>query len=256
MTDELKQEIDAFLEDFDTSQPTEPGEETDEVVEETSEETSEETTEETEEQPEEPSEETPAEPEEELDELSSLKKQNELLQQRLNEAYQHKPVKAETAVAADPLKTDFFGEWKFDDIVESQESLQKFLGEFAGKVVTVARESVLKDLPGTVSNLTTQQIEARRQVDGFYGDHPQLTSVKPFVAQVVSTVASEHADWELPQVLEEAAQRAYKALGLKQQVEKAGKKNPAFAPTKPGGPRGKLAEGGKSKLEKELEELM
>ncbi len=248
MSDELKQEIDAFLDEFDNVQATEPAEETDEAAVETPEET-EETPEETDE--------TRAEPEEELDELSSLKKQNELLHQRLNEAYQQKPAKAETAVvAAEPLKTDFFGEWKFDDIVESHESLQKFLGEFAGKVVTVARESVLKELPSTVSTMTSQQIEARQHVESFYGEHPQLASVKPFVAQVVSTVAAEHADWELPQVLDEAAKRAYTSLGLKRQVEKTTKKKPAFAPTTNGGTRGRDFEAAKSQLETELEELM
>ena len=251
MSDELKQEIDAFLDEFDTSQPTEPtepAEETDEAAVETPEET--------EEKPEEAAEaETEPAPEEDLDELSSLKKQNELLQQRLNEAYQQKPAQAETP-AAEPMKTDFFGEWKFDDIVESQESLQKFLGEFAGKVVTVARESVLKDLPSTVSTMTSQQIEARQHVESFYGEHPQLASVKPFVAQVVSTVAAEHADWELPQVLDEAAKRAYTSLGLKRQVEKTAKKKPAFAPTTNGGTRGRDFEAAKSQLEKELEELM
>lgn len=206
----------------------------------------------------------PAEPVEpasdnvELSELEELKKQNELLQARLNEAYSKpQPPKEETKPAVNLSDDDLLMGMKFDDIIESQESFQSFLKQFMTKTVEITRENVLKDLPKTVNSLTHQQIEARKTVDTFYGEHPQLATVKPYVAQVVSTVAAEHADWELPRVLEEAAERTYKALGLKRQVEKAERKKPAFAPTQTGGgPRGRSSDPSLSKLEQEIAELL
>jgi len=199
------------------------------------------------------------------DELTTLRKQNELLMQQLS------TLSAETQItkttennvteepSSDVPAESLFGEWKFDDIIENEDSFKKFLGDFAKKIVTHAEERLLQKLPGTVSKLTTEQMETRKVVDTFYTEHSQLAAVKPFVAKVVSVVASEHADWDLPQVLEESASRAYKALGLKKQAiaaaENAGSKKPAFA-SPASGKRGVDPNAGKSKLEKELEELM
>lgn len=199
------------------------------------------------------------------DELTTLRKQNELLMQQLS------TISAETQItkttennvteepSSDVPAESLFGEWKFDDIIENEDSFKKFLGDFAKKIVTHAEERLLQKLPGTVSKLTTEQMETRKVVDTFYTEHSQLAAVKPFVAKVVSVVASEHADWDLPQVLEESASRAYKALGLKKQAiaaaENAGSKKPAFAGPA-SGKRGVDPNAGKSKLEKELEELM
>lgn len=259
MSKELMDEIDAFL------GGDEPAESTEDLVEETVDEnsTDEPSTEQVAKTEAVESEESaePAEPVEdnvELSELEELKKQNELLQARLNEAYSKpQPPKEETKPAVNLSDDDLLMGMKFDDIIESQESFQSFLKQFMTKTVEITRENVLKDLPKTVNSLTHQQIEARKTVDVFYGEHPQLATVKPYVAQVVSTVAAEHADWELPRVLEEAAERTYKALGLKRQVEKADRKKPAFAPTQTGGgSRGRSSDPSLSKLEQEIAELL
>lgn len=200
----------------------------------------------------------------ELDENSVeyWKQQNEALKAQLVQASQESfnaPKEEPTEETSDaPDEQSLFGDWSFDAIIEDENSFKKFLGEFAQKITTHTETRLLKKLPGTVSTLTTQQIEARQTVDSFYSEHPQLAEVKPYVAKVVSLVASEHADWALPQVLEESAKRAYKALGLKKQAKPAGEKSPrkpAFAgPAR--GKRGGNADAAKSKLEKELEELM
>lgn len=199
------------------------------------------------------------------DELTVLRRQNELLLEQLNQASQPAAVKTENNETAEPSATvddaSLFGDWKFDDIIENEDSFKKFLGDFAKKVMTTTEERLLQKLPGTVSKLTTEQIEARQTVTSFYDEHKQLAAVKPFVAKVVSVVASEHADWDLPKVLDEAANRAYKALGLKKQavegVKTPGAKKPAFAgPASGRRGSGNTDNAGKSKLEKELEELM
>lgn len=191
----------------------------------------------------------------EPNELDELKAANRALLEQLNSLSQRvdtpKPEpKPETSKAP-----DYFGEWTFDKIIEDETSFKSFLGEFANKVKAVTEESVLTKLSGTVSKLTTEQMEARKTVDAFYTENSELAAAKPFVAQVVQTVASEHADWSLDEVLAEASIRAYKALGLQKKVIADEKRKPAFAGPASGN-RTASAAAAKSKLEKELEELM
>lgn len=201
----------------------------------------------------------------EVDELTSLREQVRLLTEQVNVAYQQPvvPPEVETPNTAESPSdvldaSKLFGDWTYDAIVDSEDSFKKFLTDFATNLTTQTEERLLKKLPFTVSKLTTEQMEARQHVQSFYTDHPQLAAVKPFVAKLVSTVASEHADWDLPKVLAESAVRAYSALGLKQAANSApaqpGDRRPAFAGPA-SGKRGSVPQG-KSKLESEIEELL
>ena len=193
------------------------------------------------------------------DELSLLKQQNEALLQQLNalstrKVQEEKPVE-EQETGKKLEESELFGEWTYDAIVEDENSFKRFLGEFANKVKTSTEESILRKIPGTVSKLTNEQIEARNTVNQFYEEHPQLAQTKPYMAQIVTTVSAEHADWGLEQVLTESANRAYKALGLQKQATQPVKpQKPAFAGPA-SGKRTSTTEA-KSRLEKELEELM
>lgn len=193
------------------------------------------------------------------DELFLLKQQNEALLQQLNALSTRKVQEEKPAEEQETVKkleeSELFGEWTYDAIVEDENSFKRFLGEFANKVKTSTEESILRKIPGTVSKLTNEQIEARNTVNQFYEEHPQLAQTKPYMAQIVTTVSAEHADWGLEQVLAESADRAYKALGLQKQVAQPAKsQKPAFAGPA-SGKRTSTTEA-KSRLEKELEELM
>lgn len=201
----------------------------------------------------------------EVDEMTSLREQVRLLTEQVNVAYQQPVVASEVEAPntaespSDVLDASkLFGDWTYDAIVDSEDSFKKFLTDFATNLTTQTEERLLKKLPFTVSKLTTEQMEARQHVQSFYTDHPQLAAVKPFVAKLVSTVASEHADWDLPKVLTESAVRAYSALGLKQAANSApaqpADRRPAFAGPA-SGKRGSVPQG-KSKLESEIEELL
>lgn len=193
------------------------------------------------------------------DELSLLKQQNEALLQQLNALSTRKVQEEKPAEEQETVKkleeSELFGEWTYDAIVEDENSFKRFLGEFANKVKTSTEESILRKIPGTVSKLTNEQIEARNTVNQFYEEHPQLAQTKPYMAQIVTTVSAEHADWSLEQVLAESADRAYRALGLQKQAAQYAKpQKPAFAGPA-SGKRTSTTEA-KSRLEKELEELM
>ena len=193
------------------------------------------------------------------DSIEYWRKRAEAMEVQLANAYKTTPAEPEKPEEEKPIEgSTLFGEWKFDDIIENEDSFKKFLGDFANKVRVATKESILKDLPQTVTRLTTEQIETRKIVTEFYDDNKELQTVKPFVAQVTNQVASEHPDWTLPQVLAETAVRSYAALGLRKKVseESSGnkQKKPAFVDatrSRRGDPNPQ-----KSKLEKELEELM
>lgn len=202
---------------------------------------------------------TPPDTEPAEDSIEYWRKRAEAMEVQLANAYKPTPAEPEKPEEEKPIEgSTLFGEWKFDDIIENEDSFKKFLGDFANKVRVATKESILKDLPQTVTRLTTEQIETRKIVTEFYDDNKELQTVKPFVAQVTNQVASEHPDWTLPQVLAETAVRSYAALGLRKKVseESSGNKHkkPAFVDTtrtRRGDPNPQ-----KSKLEKELEELM
>ena len=197
--------------------------------------------------------------EEEEDELTLLKKQNQLLLEQLGAMTPVVEEKKEEEEIPEVDEKSFIGDWKFDDIIASEDSFKEFLGTFAKQIVEKTEERLLKKLPGTVTKLTTERLNAQNTVKSFYAEHKQLSAVKPFMAKVVTTVASEHADWDLETVLEESAKRAYKALGLKQEIageKKSKEKKPAFAGPAKGNNRGGDKTSQKSELEKELEELM
>ena len=193
------------------------------------------------------------------DSIEYWRKRAEAMEVQLANAYKPTHAEPEKPEEEKPIEgSTLFGEWKFDDIIENEDSFKKFLGDFANKVRVATKESILKDLPQTVTRLTTEQIETRKIVTEFYEDNKELQTVKPFVAQVTNQVASEHPDWTLPKVLAETAVRSYNALGLRKKVseESSGNKQrkPAFVDTtrtRRGDPNPQ-----KSKLEKELEELM
>lgn len=199
------------------------------------------------------------------DPVAELKRQNEALIARINElsGMLQKNASAQQAQASgsgsasdpssDEDETDFFGDWTFEKIIESEESFKTFLSGFAKKIAVKTEETILRKIPGTVSKVTMQQLEVQRKAEEFYAAHPQLASTKPFVAQIANVVSSEHPDWDFDQVLQETANRAYSALGLSKKV--LGTKAPAFgAPTK--GDRGQTQPPKKSRLEQEIEELL
>lgn len=202
-------------------------------------------------------------PEDSETQLQKLIKQNELLQQRLNEAYTKVPQQySEDHPPKTTEKPDFFGEWKYEEIIDNEESFKKFLSEFADKVKGYTEESLNQSLPGEVSRIANTQMSVVQRAEKFFDEHQALAKVRPYVATLTGQVANENPKWNMDQVLEETAKRAYEALGLSpetvqeiQQKTKA-KQKPAFADTKTKGNRGKPVDPQLSEMEKEILDLI
>jgi hypothetical protein len=173
-------------------------------------------------------------------------------------------VKTEEPVPDTTLE-DIFKDLDVDDVTDSTESFITFLTSFAEVISKKAVAQALKQVPEVATKADDQKKSFAEVRDKFYTDHAELAEVKNYVAQVAGTVASEHSDWTVSQVLEEAAIRSKKALNItevkkpiksdeKKEEKEKKKKNPAFA--KPQGNRRNVSREDMTDLEKDIADII
>lgn len=128
--------------------------------------------------------------------------------------------------------------WDADEQAAAKTFFQKFMDYGNQQALSVMSQQTPKMVESTLRQ--NEQLKNVRQT--FYETHPVLKEVKPFVGQIAQSVAKEQgANATMESVLEEAATRAYKALGvdpdkvkgIAEGAAKKGKKKPAF-PVKKG----------------------
>jgi hypothetical protein len=221
----------------------------------------------------EPESESEPEPESEPeDELTSLKKQNELLLQRLEELASGKPA-ASSPVTTPPKEKEepkedddikFINEdTQLDDLLDDRNKLNKLLNvvykrglEASRGLLPTIEEKILRGLPRTIMAQVQQQAYMQAAVDNLFKEYPALNPVRKTVGAIATEVAAEHADWPLDKVFTEAAERAHKVLGIKKEVirrEEGKTKNPAFIDASSG--RNKESDT-RTSMQKEIDELL
>lgn len=145
---------------------------------------------------------------------------------------------------------------------DSPEGLNAILNEVATqarasgdtKMVDVVVEKILRSIPQLVAGQIVQQNAINEVVKEFYDANKDLLGAKRTVAMYSNEVHSEHPDWEVQKVFNEAGGRTRKALGLKASaVKPKPKRNPAFAKQR-GARKGGGEEG--TDLQKDIDELM
>jgi len=150
------------------------------------------------------------------------------------------PIPASAAVAVatpDAILEDFLSKIDYDKTMETKESFIDFMKQFAGAIRNSTSEHVLTAVPNVVGSYVNRQSAMRDIAKQFYGEHPNLKPVKVFVGNVANEVAAEHPEWNVVQVLSEAATRAYTTLGIAKEVKKQEQAD-AAKPTKPSLPGG------------------
>ncbi|MEF8799062.1 MAG: hypothetical protein V5A79_06585 [Candidatus Bipolaricaulota bacterium] len=199
-------------------------------------------------------------------EVEKLKKQNELLQQRLNEqAAQTQTQTSEDESEkskSDPLEDlDPIGDYDFESIAEDKETFQKWAKDFGRQIYQKAQEDFFQQVPQVVQKTAQEQIYLRDKAKEFYDNNQDLAGVKDFVAQTTNQVHSEHPDWNFDDVLGEAANRAREALGLEKQAaqkEKESRKKPKVpseGTSKKSGKRGEPQDQ-RSEMEREIDAML
>ena len=139
----------------------------------------------------------------------------------------------------------------FDGIMECKEQLVGFIKDLVTSVAQNTQAYVQGFVPQTItSHMSMQQVKEQ-----FYQDNPELDPVRPYVANIASTVAAEQPEWGLQEVLTESAKRAKAALNIRE-VSKTVKEDKGPAPTLPGSKGGRKPTPQKTALQNELDEFM
>ncbi len=149
--------------------------------------------------------------------------------------------KKQTEKPATPAAPDIYESDEFKGLIEvldldknEAKVMMAFMKRMQSDTQQRSVEQAMKDTPEVVGKYVNRQSVMTRMKEKFYKDNPQLEAVKSYVAQVANTVSANNADWTMEQVLTEAAEVTYTALGIKKELakktDKPGKrKKPAFA---------------------------
>lgn len=188
----------------------------------------------------------------EVDEVSQLKAQIESLTTLVSQLSEKK----EEVKKEDPVLNldDLMASMDFDVIMEDKEAFVEFFKNALNTVFTSATSTVQTIVPDAVS----RQVSMAEVRENFYSSNPDLNPVRPYVANVASTVAAENPEWGVEEVLKEAANRARTALNISSPPsEGRGKvKDRGPAPTLPGAKAVRTAAPQKTKLQEEIDDLL
>lgn len=183
-----------------------------------------------------------------LSEFEILKKQNETLLaqiEKLSGAASTTPEPVTELPKPPEIKKleDLLGEsLDFDKIMESKSEFVSFVLQMSQAIQEQTAQKILTNIPGVVGGFVQRQATLRDVAQNFFGQYPELKSVKRYVGVVANEISAEHADWNISQVLEATASKVKETLGLKAAVV-AREKSEVVKPALPGG-----TGGGKAKV--------
>ena len=112
--------------------------------------------------------------------------------------------------------------YDFDEVLTDPAVFSKCVKDAVTKVLQAhmdniqvgAIEKMQTVIPNIVASQVTHQQTLTQAAERFYNEHQPLAQHKPLVASHVTSVASEHPDWGLEQIMAEAATRSYAQLRL------------------------------------------
>ena len=112
--------------------------------------------------------------------------------------------------------------YDFDEVLTDPAVFSKCVKDAVTKVLQAhmdniqvgAIEKMQTVIPNIVASQVTHQQTLTQAAERFYNEHQPLAQHKPLVASHVTSVASEHPDWGLEQIMAEAAARSYAQLRL------------------------------------------
>lgn len=133
---------------------------------------------------------------------------------------------------------DFFKDLDFDSAMESKENFIKFMASFAETIQNSTKQDVLTAVPNYMGEYVTKQASLKDIREKFDSDHPNLTPVKRYVGSVAESISTEHPDWTVGQVLDEAAKKSYETLGISQTKVETPSLKTVKKPSLPGGTGG------------------
>jgi len=200
---------------------------------------------------------------EDLDEVSSLRAQNESLLQHIENLSGQlvsgnlpaatipepsgQPAKPNTLPQTSDEIMNFLENTSVDELLEDPTKFNAVLNQVSKRSTDVAVQNavrhVLSSVPELVMGYITRHSTMNRMVDEFYRENSDLVNVKQTVAAVANDVHAKNPGLSVEQVFKQSADATRKLLGIKKQALAAAKRKPAKpAFAKAGGARKKAPE--------------
>lgn len=206
------------------------------------------------------------EEEEELDDDDSEDPRDSLiadLQARLDklEGKKEEPEPAPAPVTLEmpeDLQQQILGDLDIDDVVADPKLFTEVLNRALKVGIEVSREATMRSIPNLVMQQVRGYADLQAMSKKFYNEHKELRPYKNTVAAAANEIHSEHPDWDYPKIMQAAAKRAKKTIGVtgkkKQQNTslKDKRQKPAFAKT----PKAKKVKAQVSKLQQDINDVI
>lgn len=191
------------------------------------------------------------------------------LRKQLDEQYALKKDQREEKKEEAPVQESLKLQVSLDDVEDAMTDPEKMIG-LLQTVFDQGREAILRNIPNIVASTVHRQTTVQSAVQTFYEENPKLKEHMNYVGFITNQVQDEHPDWTVEQILNEAALRSYKGLGIKvtaKQREEERQKNvrygkgvkkekPAFASKPRGGGRRGISKDMRSSMQKQIDELL
>jgi hypothetical protein len=158
------------------------------------------------------------------DEITTIKKQNEILMQRIEELSGKimEPAKvAEPQVQesqTNPSVYDIIGDNDIDDVLASKELFNSAISKAMKMAEESAVQKIFTSLPHIVMKQMQQQFTIKQATDEFYRDNPDLEPVKKTVAAVANEIYSTNPQLSVVEIFQKSAEKTREILGLRKQA--------------------------------------
>lgn len=160
------------------------------------------------------------------DEITTIKKQNEILLQRIEElsgkimepAKVAEPQVQESQTA--PSVYDIIGDNDIDDVLASKELFNSAISKAMKMAEESAVQKIFTSLPHIVMKQMQQQFTIKQATDEFYRDNPDLEPVKKTVAAVANEIYSTNPQLSVVEIFQKSAEKTREILGLRKQATK------------------------------------
>ena len=157
-----------------------------------------------------------------VDDLETIRKENENLRKRIEEmsAPKPEPKPAEPEPVPEPKleEIDFIGDADVDDITRDPKELNKLLNKVFAQGITTSRtvlgEGVLRSIPDIVKANVATVISLRESSEKFYKDNKDLVPFKKVVSAVFEEFAAENPGKKFSEILDDVGKEARKRLEL------------------------------------------
>lgn len=156
------------------------------------------------------------------DEITTIKKQNEILMQRIEELSGKIMEPAKVAEAQDsqqkPSVYDIIGDDDIDDVLASKELFNSAISKAMKMAEESAVQKIFTSLPHIVMKQMQQQFTIKQATDEFYRDNPDLEPVKKTVAAVANEIYSTNPQLSVVEIFQKSAEKTREILGLRKQA--------------------------------------